>query len=299
MMETEVRKMEEKKGFIARMKQGKLDKTFDISIHPEGGGDGLPLNFPLHWHEYYEVEVLLTGHATEYVNDKIIEKDKGAFSILSPSACHSVELDGDALLVNIRMRERFFNGYEEIRKKIELPGGAISGVLPPKDFEKIIFICQIIREDFEKTNLLSEANKNLVFYILQKLVESMAGSLQNKTVEKQMSDILFYINHNFTQKITVESTAKEFGFASNYFGKKFFSQVGVSFHDYINNVRLNYGYSLVIDNELTIEEIANACGFGDRTYFSTSFRKKFGFSPIECRKKAAKRAYPTAYFQKN
>lgn len=121
-IKSEVRQMEGEKGFIARMKQGKLDKKFEISIHPEGGGDGFPIRFPLHWHEYYEVEIFLTGHATEYVNDKIIEKRKGSFSILSPSACHAVELDGDALLINIRMRDRFFNGSEEIRKKIELPG---------------------------------------------------------------------------------------------------------------------------------------------------------------------------------
>lgn len=283
--------MEGKKGFIARMKQGKLDKTFDISIHPEGGGNGLPVNFPLHWHEYYEVEILLTGHATEYVNDKIIEKSKGSFSILSPSACHAVELDGDALLVNIRMRERFFNGYEEIRRKIELPGGAISGILPPKDFEKLIFICQIIREDFEETNLLSEASRHLVFCLLHKLVENTESRSQNKSGEKQMSDILYYINHNFTQKLTVESTAKVFGFASNYFGKMFFQRAGISFNDYVNNVRLNYGYSLVIENEQSIEDIATACGFGDRTYFATKFRRQFGMTPTECREKnAAKRA---------
>ena len=285
--------MEGEKGFIARMKQGKLDKKFEISIHPEGGGDGFPIRFPLHWHEYYEVEIFLTGHATEYVNDKIIEKRKGSFSILSPSACHAVELDGDALLINIRMRERFFNGSEEIRKKIELPGGIMYGELLPKDFEKIIFICQMIRENFEETNLLSEANRHLVFYTLQKLVENAVDTGHKKSTEKQMSDILFYINHNFTKKITVESTAREFGFAGNYFGKMFFSRIGVSFKDYVNNVRLNYGYSLVIENEQTIEEIASACGFGERTYFATKFRQQFGMTPTECRERNADRRAKT------
>lgn len=153
----------------------------------------------------------------------------------------------------------------------------------PKDFEKIIFICQMIREDFEETNLLSEANRHLVFYTLQKLVENAVDTGHKKSTEKQMSDILFYINHNFTKKITVESTAREFGFAGNYFGKMFFSRIGVSFKDYVNNVRLNYGYSLVIENEQTIEKIASACGFGERTYFATKFRQQFGMTPTECR----------------
>lgn len=278
--------MQVQKGVIAKMKQGKLDKNFDISIHPEGGGTGVPQKFSLHWHEYYEAEILLTGHATEYVNEKIIEKDKGAFSILTPSACHSVELDENALLVNIRMRKRFFDSFEELRKKIELPGGHISGTLSPKDFRDVISVCQIVRDDFEKTNLLSEPNKSLVFYILQKLVENMTVSSQSKPAEKRISDILFYLNHNFTQKITVESTAKEFGFEKNYFGKKFYSQVGMSLNNYVNSTRLNYGYSLVVDNELTIEEIAHACGFENRTYFTTLFRQKFGVSPGKCREQS-------------
>lgn len=265
------------------MKQEKMNKNFDISIHPEGGGTGFPQKFSLHWHEYYEVEILLTGHATEYVNEKIIEKDKGAFSILTPSACHSVELDENALLFNIRLKERFFDGYEELRNRLELPGGHVSGTLSPKDFRDVTSVCQLVRDDFEKSGLLSEANKCLVFYILQKLVENTAKAAPSRQAEKQISDILFYINHHFTQKITVESTAKRFGFEKNYFGRKFYSQVGMSFNNYVNNTRLNYGYSLLIDNELSIEETAHACGFENRTYFTTLFRRKFGVSPGECR----------------
>ena len=89
-------------------------------------------------------------------------------------------------------------------------------------------------------------------------------------------------------RITVEDTAKKFGFTCNYFGKKFYKRLGVSFNDYINNMRLNYAYSLIVDNEKTIEEIAATCGFSSRTYFSTMFRKKFGITPIECQKKHQK-----------
>lgn len=275
--------MEVKKGIIARMKQDRLDKNFEIHIHPEQYHRGIPQKFPLHWHEYYELEILMNGHATEYVNDKIIQLKKGSFSFLTTSACHSVELDSEAILINIRMRERFFNGFDAIKSEIEIPGGALFGSFSPEDYDRILYICQIIREDMEKTKILSDANKNLVFYILRKLLENQSESFRNNSIEKQISDVLFYINHNFTKKITVESTAKEFGFAGNYFGKKFFSQVGISFNDYVNNARLNYGYSLIIDNEQTIEEVANACGFSDRTYFSTLFRKKFGMSPARCR----------------
>lgn len=55
-------------------------------------------------------------------------------------------------------------------------------------------------------------------------------------------------------------------------------------------MRLNYVYSLIVDNEKTIEEIANTCGFSSRTYFSTMFRRKFGITPVECQKNQEKKA---------
>jgi len=262
---------------------------FEISIHPMGSQIGMPYRFPLHWHTYYEFEIYLAGHATEYINDKTIQKTKGSFSILTPSACHAVEMNEDTLLINIRLLESFFNGHNDIKNALELSGGMVFGSLDPKEFERIIYICQILREECAQKSTLSETDKYLILYVVRKLLDGGVDPILKKNTDKLFFDILYYINHNFTGKITVEDTAKRFGFTCNYFGKKFYKRLGVSFNDYINNMRLNYAYSLIVDNEQTIEEIANTCGFSSRTYFSTMFRKKFGFTPVEWQKKQKKK----------
>lgn len=281
--------MEEKRTYIERSNKLNEEMPFQISIHPVLSANGTQYRFPIHWHTYYEFEIYLAGHATEYINDKIVEKTKGSFSILTPSSCHSVELDEGALLINIQLLECFFNGHKDIKNTLELSGGTVFGALEPKDYEKVIYICQILRDECEGKTSLTEADKNLILYVILKLLDSGADPLLQKNTDKLFFDILYYLNHNFTDKITVESTAKKFGFTCNYFGKKFYSRLGVSFNDYINNMRLNYAYSLIADNEQTIEKIANTCGFSSRTYFSTMFRKKFGISPVECQKRQQKR----------
>ena len=280
--------MEDKSTYVERSSKLNSEMPFEISIHPNGSKIGLSYRFPLHWHTYYEFEIYLAGHATEYINDKTIEKTKGSFSILTPSCCHSVEMKEDTLLINIRLLESFFNGHKDIKNALELSGGMVVGTLEPKAYERIIYICQILREECAGKSVLSETDKHLILYVIQKLLDSGVDPILQKNTDKLFFDILFYLNHNFTDRITVEDTAKKFGFTCNYFGKKFYKRLGVSFNDYINNMRLNYAYSLIVDNEKTIEEIAATCGFSSRTYFSTMFRKKFGITPIECQKKQQK-----------
>ena len=63
---------------------------------------------------------------------------------------------------------------------------------------------------------------------------------------------------------------------------------GLSFSEYINNLRLNLAKKLLSeDNNFTIEDIALRSGFGSRTTFHRQFREKYKLSPAEFRKAAS------------
>ena len=49
----------------------------------------------------------------------------------------------------------------------------------------------------------------------------------------------------------------------------------------INNLRLKRGARMILQNKLTIQEIALEIGFSDISYFRTCFREKFGMSASE------------------
>jgi signal transduction histidine kinase/DNA-binding response OmpR family regulator len=57
--------------------------------------------------------------------------------------------------------------------------------------------------------------------------------------------------------------------------------LGIGVNDHINNIRLEISKEMLKKTNKTISEIAYAVGFSTPSYFSTSFKNKFGISPKE------------------
>ncbi len=68
-------------------------------------------------------------------------------------------------------------------------------------------------------------------------------------------------------------------FSENAFIRRFREVVGISPQFFLQKLRLARAAALLLQNELSIEEIASACGFCDRHYLTRMFKKHFGQSP--------------------
>jgi len=63
------------------------------------------------------------------------------------------------------------------------------------------------------------------------------------------------------------------------------SHTGLSASNYINEIRLNEAYGLLVTQNISIKEIAQRVGYFDPKYFSRIFKKKFKVTPSEIRSK--------------
>ena len=61
-------------------------------------------------------------------------------------------------------------------------------------------------------------------------------------------------------------------------------ELGVSFIDYLIQVRIGKAEVLLRDSFAKIGDIAATVGYSSQHYFSTAFKKKNGVSPAEYRK---------------
>ena len=87
------------------------------------------------------------------------------------------------------------------------------------------------------------------------------------------------------EKITIKTIAYELGLSQSHFMKFFKNTMGTTFIDYLNDYRLTMVSRLLVSSESSILDIAAESGFDNLSYFNRMFKKRFGMTPREYRKK--------------
>jgi len=78
----------------------------------------------------------------------------------------------------------------------------------------------------------------------------------------------------------------ERGGISPRYVRRLFQEAGTNFSAYVLGQRLDRAHRLLLhpgDTGRTVTAIAYACGFGDLSYFSRTFRRRFGMAPSDLR----------------
>ncbi|GEM_PF-3184411 len=135
----------------------------------------------------------------------------------------------------------------------------------------------IWRNNYEKL-LLDNIIRELLILISNELTTNQA---RNNTTQK----ILHYINKHYTENLTLTSIAETFGYSTSYITKLFRNSLGKGTVDYINDLRLAAACEYLISSNYTIGEISNRIGFSNQYYFDRLFKRKYGVTPKEFRKK--------------
>lgn len=106
-----------------------------------------------------------------------------------------------------------------------------------------------------------------------------------------MEQTLDYIEQHFGQSdLSAQQVADAFHISPQYFSKLFNQEVRCSFPQYLTEKRLLYAYALLSSGDpIHIQEVCRRCGYSSRTYFTASFKKRFGVSPSKVRAPAEKK----------
>lgn len=97
------------------------------------------------------------------------------------------------------------------------------------------------------------------------------------------SDVVYkcmdYIKQNYDRKISLEDIAGYVSLSRSYLSKLFKDETGQSLFSYINHVRIEKSKQFLLNDSITLVDIAGLCGFEDQSYFTKVFKKETGVSP--------------------
>ncbi|MBN2532536.1 MAG: PocR ligand-binding domain-containing protein [Spirochaetales bacterium] len=106
-----------------------------------------------------------------------------------------------------------------------------------------------------------------------------------KTKREAVERAKEYIQQNFCSNIKLTDVSHEVSISPYYLSHIFKKMTGISFIEYLTQVRIEKARELLTSTELDIINIAYTIGYNDSNYFSKVFRKKNGLTPREFRQK--------------
>ena len=107
----------------------------------------------------------------------------------------------------------------------------------------------------------------------------------NNTTSTFISEtIKDYVSVHYAEHNVLQVIGEQLNYSVPYLSKKFQSEAGESFKSYQQKIRINEAASLLIQPDISIDEISNLVGYTDIKYFIKVFTKKRGISPSKFKK---------------
>lgn len=229
-----------------------------------------------HFHKNLELIYVVRGSVICTVNNTEHILTKGEYGLCLPYDIHSYRPQADTLYwVGV-----FSEDYVRMFSK-QIYGKSADG---------FIFRCPENTDRLLKSTLICEDTPSV--YLLKSCLYAVCDaylsqvSFSESINDKKMNILLIaeYIASNHSKNITLRDISKLLGYDYNYVSRYFHSVFNMSFTDFLNIYRLETAVRLLEETDKKMTEIALESGFQSVRSFNSSFRKKFGISPVTYKK---------------
>ena len=166
---------------------------------------------------------------------------------------------------------------------LDMPGQQLEGLLQGAD--------DYIGKPFDSRLLLARCNniirnrKNLLKQIGLDNNKDISMLATNKLDKEFLDKLAEIIEENIGNvNLNNDLIAEKMNMSRASFYNKFKNLTGETPNEYLNNLRLSKSTSmLVIEQGMSVADIAYSLGFNSANYFSRKFKEKFGISPAQYR----------------
>lgn len=268
----------------------------------------------LHFHDYFELVIVLEGTVTQLIEDKEYHYTPGSCCLINRSLYHIEDYSDSARVLFIGFSVDFikrlfedcrtaeFSQEKEILKS-DFYKFIVGDLANPGEKTYLDYIPTI--ENQSSTNLLHDINSRLmeillhpVFgatYQIKGLFSLLISALSNSTYFhcskmnlEQTADALIFsrISRLIEEKhgrISREELSKQLNYSGDYINRIVHKFTGLCLFDYSMNFCMKKAAEELIHSQKTITEITNDLNFSNKTHFYKLFKEKYGITPKEFR----------------
>jgi signal transduction histidine kinase/DNA-binding response OmpR family regulator len=147
-----------------------------------------------------------------------------------------------------------------------------------------MFITKPFNSNYLEESIISLLKNRTILreHFISELPSESRSNTSNKLDRKFISEFTSIIESNLSNEdLSVDDIYKGLGISKIQLYRKTKALLGFNVNDYILSVRLQKAKYLLINEDLSISEIAYKVGFSSQAYFSTVFKSKFSVTPSE------------------
>lgn len=226
-------------------------------------------NEPLFEYPYAEenelIDSVLTGN---------LQKSEKKFNLLWKSIINNRESLKPSIIRNIIIQ--FLNVMDRKLKEQKVSLSKIYNIKPP--FTDFIFNIDTLAE-------MKNELYNLIQLSIKKIKENQKDNDTYPIIKKSKK----FIKNNYSNKITLKSLAQYVALNPSYLSALFKKETGCNFIDYLTRIRLEKAEKLLQNLDLKIYQVGNKVGYNNSKYFCEVFKKNYGITPNQYRKKNYKK----------
>ncbi len=120
-----------------------------------------------------------------------------------------------------------------------------------------------------------------LLFILESLYETegFSDEIKPERIKEDFTPILSYIYLHYKDKITVKDITEHFHIGKTTMAGMFRENVGDTFLNYLNKLRIQMATLMLRDTSLSVNEVMYQTGFSDMAHFLRMFKRYIGMTP--------------------
>lgn len=246
-----------------------------------------------HWHDHYEI-IFVKSKGTKLTTiNTVTPLEQYSIVLIPPFIIHDTICEEDFTEVTVLslssvFYSQIFNGTDNAIASF-LDNVAISltptvGVVSAHKYAERIF--KNVKKEYadysHASDVIVQGNLLILFGLMYKNQKlALPGNNYVNDEFFDSAEVKKYIAENFNCKLSLTDVAMHFNYSPTYFSKIFKRNIGISFNDYTNSLKIKKAQELLFLQNKSITEVAALLNYEATQNFCRIYKQKTGFSPYQ------------------
>lgn len=251
----------------------------------------------LHMHEYWEIQVMLSGKVGNTINSNSHVLEYGEVQIVRPDDKHQMSYANRKSYecLNLEIKEEVF-----IQICNSLYPGCLENLLSYTESVPVFHLSEMVLYEFRKLisytmQKVELIDKSRQFFLLKILIKCLCEYIDTRFIQSTIEEYSF--TDNFIRLLELpenvglrlHEVCEKFPCNVEYVIRKFKTSGLESPNIVFRKIKLRYACGILRTTEYSISNVSNMIGFGSVGHFNALFKEEYGMLPAEYRKKYSRK----------